>query len=200
MTFDEALEIIRSRRSVRRFKPERVPRDTLLKLVDAARLAPSGMNIQALEFVIVDEPETAARIFPFIKWAAYISPAGDPPPGHEPTAYVVILINPALEPRTPKHDVGAAAENLMIAATAAGLGSCWLGAINRPKIAEVLAAPDGYEVDTMVALGVPDEAPVVEPVEGGSILYWKDEAGALHVPKRGLEAVTHINRYVVRSR
>ncbi|MBS3736528.1 nitroreductase family protein, partial [Candidatus Bipolaricaulota bacterium] len=52
----EVSEAIRSRRSVRKFRDQRVPRKDLIELVDYARLAPSGMNKQPLEFVIVDEP------------------------------------------------------------------------------------------------------------------------------------------------
>jgi len=79
------------RRSIRRFKDMPVPKDVLEKCVDAARLAPSGANLQPLEYIIVDDEQLVPQVFSIIKWAAYIRPAGDPPPGHEPKAYIAIL-------------------------------------------------------------------------------------------------------------
>jgi nitroreductase len=85
-----------ARRTIRKFKPAPVPREILERLVDAARLAPSAANLQPLEFIVVDDPALKARIFPCLKWAAYIAPAGDPKPGEEPGAYVVTLANTAI--------------------------------------------------------------------------------------------------------
>lgn len=190
----DVLEAIRKRRSIRRFRPDPVPREILETLVDAARLAPSGMNIQPIEFVIVDDPEVAAKVFPLLLWAGYITPKGNPPPGEEPKAYIVNLINPKTNPRTPKHDVAAAAENIHLAAVSMGLGTCWVGSVNRPELAKVLGIPKDYEIDTVIALGYPAESPVVE-VAGDSIEYWKDEEGVLHVPKRPLESILHVNAF-----
>ena len=58
-------------------------------------------------------------------------------------------------------------------------------------IAAVLKVPDtGWKLDSVLALGVPDESPVVEPFES-SVKYWKDEKGVLHVPKRALKDILH---------
>ncbi|MFH1537931.1 MAG: nitroreductase family protein [bacterium] len=190
----DVLEAIRKRRSIRRFGPEPVPREALETLVDAARLAPSGMNIQPLEFIVVDDPEVVAKVFPLLLWAGYIMPKGNPPPGEEPKAYIVNLINHKLKPRTPKHDVAAAAENIHLAAVSMGLGTCWVGAVNRPKLAEALGIPKDYEIDTVIAIGYPAESPVLEVAEG-SIEYWKDGGGVLHVPKRPLKDILHVNGF-----
>ena len=80
--YDLAVE----RRTIRRFKPEPVPPGFLERLVNAARLAPSAANVQPLEFVAVDGDGPRAEVFPCLKWAAYISPAGDPGPGEEEVA------------------------------------------------------------------------------------------------------------------
>ena len=187
-------ETIVDRRTIRRFKPDPVPRELLRRLVDAARLAPSAANLQPLEFIAVDAVGPRDEIFPCLKWAAYIAPAGDPLPGEEPTAYVVTLANTEIREKMFEYDVGAAMENMILAALAEGIGSCWLLSIDRDRLRAVLGVPEHYRIDSVLALGYPAEDPAAE-VAGDSIRYWKDEAGRLHVPKRAASSVAHINRF-----
>ena len=63
-----------------------------------------------------------------------------------------------------------------------------MGAINRKKIRSILEIPEFYEIKYVVSLGYPDEDSVMEPFEG-SMKYWKDEDGRMHVPKKSLEDV-----------
>ena len=188
--YDLAVE----RRTIRRFKPEPVPRELLEQLVNAARLAPSAANVQPLEFIVVDDARVKAEVFPALKWAAYIAPAGDPRPGEEPAAYVVTLVNSKLREKMFEYDVGAAMQNMILTALAEGVGACWLLSIDRDKLRAVLGVPEGFRIDSVLALGYPAEEPAAE-VMGESCRYWKDEAGRLHVPKRALAAVVHINRF-----
>ncbi len=188
------LDLIKKRRTIRQFKPDEIPDRILIKVVDAGRLAPSAANLQPLEFVVVKEPEQRKKIFSCLRWAAYISPAGDPKPGHEPAAYVVILVNTEVRDKGYEYDVGAAAENIILAALTQGLGSCWLISVDREAVRSILSVPDKYRIDSVIALGYPDEAPVVEDFSG-SVRYWKDENGILHVPKKKLESVVHFNRF-----
>jgi len=191
-------EMIISRRTIRRFRPEPIAPEVLERIVNAARLAPSAANRQPCEFLVVDDPAVVAKVFPLVSWAGYIAPEGDPPEGQRPTAYILILLNRDKTPDDARHDAAAAAMNMIYAALAEGIGSCWMGAINRPGLKELLAVPDNCEIDTLLALGRPAESPVVEPF-AGSVKYWKDEAGVLHVPKRALGEVMHRNRYGERS-
>ncbi len=187
-------DIVVGRRTIRQFRPDPVPRQVLEGLVDAARLAPSAANMQPLEFVAVDDRTVCAEIFPCLKWAAYIAPAGNPKPGQEPAAYVVTLVNTAVREKMFEYDVGAAMENMIVAAWGQGLGSCWLLSIDRDRLKAVLGVPDGYRIDCVLALGYPAEAPAVEDLTD-SQKYWKDGEGRLHVPKRTLRSVLHINRF-----
>ena len=75
-----------------------------------------------------------------------------------------------------------------------GLGSCVLTGINRKKLRRALDIPDRYEIAILLALGFPDESPVVE-VTTGLVERWVDDKGILHVPKRRLEDVLHRNRF-----
>jgi len=187
-------ETIAGRRTIRKFRPDPVPRELLEHLVDAARLAPSAANLQPLEFVVVDAPDLRAEVFPCLKWAAYIAPAGDPRPGEEPTAYVVTLANTQIREKMFEYDVGAAMENMILAALEEGVGSCWMLSIDREKLRAILGVPEHYRIDSVLALGFPGEDPAAE-VMGESCRYWKDETGRLHVPKRARSAVAHFNKF-----
>lgn len=187
-------DLIISRRSIRRFKQEPVSRDILQKFINASRLAPSAANRQPLEFVVVDEERIRKEVFTCLKWAAYIAPEGNPKPGHEPVAYIVVLVNSEIREKGFEWDVGAAIENMILAAWEKGIGSCWLLSVDREKLREILNIPENYKIDSVLALGCPDENPVIEDMKD-SIKYWKDQAGQLHVPKRKLEDVIHFNKF-----
>lgn len=187
-------EKIISRRSIRQFKSDPVPREILEKAVNAARLAPSAANLQPLEYVIVDENKVKEKIFPCLKWAAYISPAGNPRPGQEPAAYVVVLVNLAIRERGFEYDAGAAMENMILTLWEEGIGSCWLISIDREEIGKILAIPENYRIDSILALGYPAEEPRAIDLSD-SHRYWKDQNDVLHVPKRKLEDIIHFNKF-----
>jgi nitroreductase len=189
-------KIVLRRRSIRVFKKKRVPFAILRRLIEAGRLAPSAANLQPCEFIVVDKKEAVAKIFPALRWAGYIKPQGNPPQGKEPAAYIVVLINRSRtkKPRYAEADAAAAVENILLVAEDEGLGSCWLGAIERPKIGKILNIPKYCQVKYVIALGYPDESPRLERLKD-SIKYWQDKCGRLHVPKRSLEEVWHRNVY-----
>jgi nitroreductase len=187
-------DLISGRRTIRSFKPEPVARELLERLVDVGRLAPSAANLQPLEFIVVDEAGLKSEVFSCLKWAAYIAPAGDPQPGKEPAAYIVTLANSKVREKMFEYDIGAAMENMTLAALAEGVGSCWMLSIDRDKLQAALGVPEGYRIDSVLALGFPAEEPAAE-VMGESCRYWKDAEGRLHVPKRALASVLHVNRF-----
>ena len=187
-------DIITARRTIRQFRQEPLLKATLEKLVNAARLAPSGANRQPLEFIAVDKEDIRKIIFACLKWAAYITPDGNPKTGHEPMAYIIVLVNKDIRDTGFEYDAGAAIENMILTACEEGIGSCWLGSVERGKIKEILNIPSNYAVDSVVALGYPDEEPVVEEMKD-SVKYWKNGNGRLHVPKRKLEDIIHFNNF-----
>lgn len=191
---ENLIDLIKKRRTIRQFQKKEIPENILRELVDLGRLAPSAANLQPLEFIVVRDPEVRKGIFPWLRWAAYINPAGNPAPGQEPAAYVVILVNTSIRERGYEYDVGAAAENIILGAMTQGIGSCWLISIDRERLKNILEIPDGYKIDSVIALGYPAENPLVEDFLE-SVKYWKDENGILHVPKRKLSHVVHLNRF-----
>jgi len=187
-------DLILSRRSIRQFKQRPISCNILEKIMNAGRLAPSAANLQPLEFIAIEKKEICMKIFPCLKWAAYIAPKGKPRPGQEPTAYIVVLVNTSIREEGFERDVGAAVENMILAGLEEGVGSCWLISIDRKKVAKILHIPKDYIVDSIVALGYAAEKPVLEDLKD-SIKYWKDGQGVLHVPKRKLKDITHFNAF-----
>jgi nitroreductase len=187
-------ELILSRRSIRQFTPELVSRNLMKKLINAARLAPSGANLQPLEFVVVNKKEVRDRLFPCLRWAAHIAPEGNPQPGHEPMAYVIVLVNLKIRKEGFERDVGAAVENMILAAWEERVGSCWIANADIEKIKDMLNVPGDYKVDSVLALGYPAEEPVTEEFKE-TLEYWKDRKGRLHVPKRRLDDIVHFNGF-----
>ncbi|MEM0492758.1 MAG: nitroreductase family protein [Candidatus Thermoplasmatota archaeon] len=185
--------VILSRRSIRRFKQKPVSLKILKKLVNAARLAPSAGNLQPLKYVIVTEKEIRDRIFESLNWAGYLKPRWAPAENERPTAYIVILVDCGVSSYY-QRDVGLASENIILTAEEEGLGGCIICNINKENIREVLGIPKNLEVDSVIALGYKSEKPVVEALTG-SVEYWRDDDGVLHVPKRRLDDIMHINKY-----
>ncbi len=164
------------------------------KLVNAARLAPSGANLQPLEFLVVDDADLKKRLFLCLKWATYIAPQGDPKPGNEPAAYIVILVNLRVKDKDYEYDVGAAVENMILAAWAEGVGSCWVASVERAKVQKIFKISLDFRIDSVLALGFPAEESVLEEMED-SPKYWKDSKKRLHVPKRRLKDIIHYNSF-----
>lgn len=186
----EISEAIRKRRSVRKFKDKRVPREDLKELVDFARLAPSGMNKQSLEFLIVDEPDLEKELFRYANWAGAID--WSPSLENRPRAYIVILVNEDVNPATENHDAGLASANICLGAVGKGLDSCLLGAIDKEATKKLLKIPNHFGLDLAIGLGYSDQKIVLDE-ESDTIDYWLDEEDVFHVPKKPLEELLHIN-------
>jgi nitroreductase len=186
-------DIIISRRTIRRFTQKSVKIEVLKKCVNAGRLAPSAANLQVLEYVIVTEKSLCARLFKTLGWAGYLQPKWIPRDSERPTAYIVILVSD-IKNSYYLRDVGIATENIVLAAEADGLGSCILCNIDKEKIREILKVPQRLTVDSVIALGFKAEQSVVEDMTD-SVKYWRDEKDVLHVPKRKLEDILHINSF-----
>lgn len=187
-------DLIISRRSIRQFEPKTISQNIIKDIVNAGRLAPSAANRQPLEFIVVDEESKRDNIFPCLKWAGYIAPEGNPKPGQEPRAYIVILVNTDIREKGYEWDSGAAIENMILTAWEKGIGSCWILSVDKVRVRILLNIPASYKVDSVLALGYPAESPVTEDLKD-SVEYWKDEKGCLHVPKRKLAYVIHYNEF-----
>ncbi len=185
------IDIIKQRRTIRKFDQKPIKREILQDIIDCARLAPSGKNLQPWAFLVVDREDLVKAMFQNVGWAGYIQPEGNPKPGEEPTAYVVILTDEEKSNLT-EADAGAAIENLMLAALSYGIGSAWLKNVKRAEVRSLFAIGDQYTISSVVALGYPKEQNVTEPYNG-HIEYYKDDEGNYHVPKFSLEEISFWN-------
>jgi nitroreductase len=159
----DIFETIRTRRSIRRYTGAPVTREDLEKIVDAGRLAASGVNRQPWEFVVITEPELLARLrIPPDHWT---EKAG---------AIVAVVMDP--ESRWWVEDGAAAVQNMLLACTALGYGACWIEGYSRRNeeiIKEILEIPENRCLFTLVSIGVPDEQPVKEKKTLQDVLHWQ---------------------------
>lgn len=186
--------LILKRRSIRSFKQKPLSLRFLKKLANAARVAPSGANLQPLEYLCINDLAVCGKIFKELAWAAYISPRGTPIEGQRPTAYILVLVNLSIRKENYQYDVGAAMENMILTALDEGVGSCWIGSINRPKLSRILNIPARFLIDSVLALGYPDETPKIVKLKK-DCKYWKDRNHRLYVPKRDVKNIIHINKF-----
>ena len=184
---------ITKRRTIRKYIQKDVPKDVLLRCVDAARLSPSGLNLQPLKYVIVNNKDLLSKIFRTLRWAGYL-PDYYPTEEEMPGAYIVMLLDKNIK-TDPGHDAGIASMSISMVAFEEGLGSCILGAINRIELGKILSVPDNFEVLLVVALGYTDENPVIDEVKENDVKYWLDKDGIIHVPKRDMKDIVHWNQY-----
>ena len=160
----DAIEAIKTRRSVRKFKPDVVPRETVEDLVDCGRLAATAINIQPWEFVAVTDPEMRRRIADIADYGRFIADA--------PVCIIVLC----KDTKYYLEDGSAATQNILVAARAHGLGSCWVAGDKKEyagDIPKMLGAPPEYKLISMIAIGHPahDPKPAKRPVS--EILHWE---------------------------
>jgi nitroreductase len=190
----DVLDLIKTRRSVRRFGQEKLDRDFLIELVETARCAPAAANVQSLEYIVVDGPKVCQELFKTLTWAWHIRPKRKPAPNQRPVAYIVVLIDTEIK-KEASIDAAAAIENILLAAWSKGVASCWLGNLDREKIHQILGIDEKYYIDSVVALGKPAEKPVMEDAAGEDTKYYLDKDDVLHIPKRPLKRILHFNKF-----
>jgi len=162
--------VIRARRSVRGYRLDAVHRELNERVLDAARWAPSAVNLQPWHFVVLTQPERRAALAESTAFAGIIVMR------HVAQAPVLIaLCGDERRSSWYVHDCCLASQNLMLAATALGLGTCWIGAFDERKAWEVLGLPKGVRVVGLITLGYPlreHETPTPRlPLE--SIVHWE---------------------------
>ena len=185
----DMIEFLRSRRTYRRFAQRAVPHEILTEAVDAARMASCGANRQTVRYIIVESADAVAAVQPLVHWAAYLPrEQGTPQPDEQPTAFIAILQDDRL-PGANDVDIGLALGSLTAAAWAHGVGSCIMGAIDRPALTKLLGLPEGLRLCYMVALGYPTHESHLVEIQDGSVKYYLDENRNYCVPKRGMEEI-----------
>ena len=182
------MNLLKHRRTIRKFSQKPIDKKMLLEFVDCARLAPSAGNLQPLKYIVECSPAGNAKIFPLTKWAAYLKVSGPPKPDEAPTAYIVILNDATVGSVHFALDAGAAAMSIITAAENDGLSSCWIASVDKAALAELYSLPDTMQIVSVIALGYAAEKSQTVKFSG-DVKYFRNPDGSLSVPKRSLDEV-----------
>lgn len=181
-------ELIKKRRTIRKFKQQEISTAKLKQYIDLARLAPSGANLQPLKYVIINSKEMVDKTFELTKWAGYLAPLYDPKEEERPVCYIAVCADTEIRASGYELDAGSAIEHIILSALEDGIGACWLGAIDRPELKKLFNLDESINIISLVALGYPDESPKDVSISE-DIKYYLDENGTLCVPKRNIEDI-----------
>jgi nitroreductase len=148
-------EAIKSRYSVRSYLNKPVEQEKLDRILDSARLAPSGSNRQPWKFVVVRDAETRKKLVPACSNQEFV--------GQAPVVIAGVGLMPDRimscgVPGDPV-DVAIALEHVALAATAEGLGTCWVGSFHQDQIRALLGVPTNAKVIEVMTLGYPADHP-----------------------------------------
>lgn len=161
----DALEAIEKRRSVRRFTDKPVPRQTLEAIVNAGRWAATARNEQPWEFVVVTDRDTLRALGQATDHGRFIADAA---------ACVAVLCK---NTKYYLEDGSAATQNMMVAATALGVDSCWVAGDKKPyceAILRILGAPLEYKLVALLALGYRADAVKTPPKRSlAEVMHWE---------------------------
>ncbi len=155
----DVFEAIKNRRSIRAFEKRAVSEEQVKRLIDAASHAPSAGNIQPWEFVVVRDPQVKHRLSAAALNQIFI----------EEAAVVVVVC--ANEARSGQgygsrgvnlyciQDTAAAIQNMLLAAYAMGLGTCWVGAFREEIVRNILNTPSFVRPVAIIPVGYPSHKP-----------------------------------------
>ncbi len=144
------LDLIFSRRSIRKYEKKEIPEKVLNQIFEAGRNAPSAANMQPIHFIILKDQEIKKKLSTIFSRFLKDAP-------------VVIVgcadVKARLTGKWAIIDATIAMQNMVIAAWTLGVGSCWIGALNEKKVKEKLKIPDKWKVVALITLGYPTEQP-----------------------------------------
>lgn len=158
----DLFKAISSRRSMRRYQDTPVSRDLLRQVLEAGRLAPSWKNSQCWQVIVVEDAETRKKVGEAANHNPDIS-------AYESAPYLlVVCADPAAvvsvsDKQYWMTDIGIFMEHMLLAATALGLGTCWVGAFPEEPIKEILGVPESNRIVCMTPLGVPAKESAPRP-------------------------------------
>ena len=142
----DTFECIRKRRDIRSYIKEDVPDDTIKKIIEAGRLAPSAMNRQPWHFIVIKNKDMLEELSQFCVSGRFMVDA----------SFAVVVVT---EPVNKWHEIDGAraVQNMALAAWNEGVGCCWIAAIDREKVKERLNIPRNLHVLTILPFGYPFE-------------------------------------------
>jgi len=183
--------IVEKNRSYRKFHEEaEVSQETLKELVNLARLSGCGMNMQSLRYMLITDKADREKVYPYIKWAAFLKDWGGPKEGQRPSEFILLLKDTGKNSFVVQTDMGIACQSILLGAVEKGLGGCIIGALDKDKLRDAFSLRGDLELHYVIAIGMPDQNIVIDEIElGQDTKYWVDKDGNHHVPKIRLEDI-----------
>jgi nitroreductase len=160
----DAITALKTRHSVRAFENRPIPKEILEDIVDCGRLAASAINIQPWEFVVVTNPEVLGQVARATDHGKFIAQA---------TACIAVVTQST---KYYLEDGSAATENMLVAAHAHGVGTCWVAGDKKayaPEVCRILGAPEELRLVSLIALGYPAEDPQKPKRPLSDVLHWQ---------------------------
>lgn len=154
-------EVVKTRRSIRSYKGDEIPQDKLDRVMNAARLAPSGNNRQPWKFILVKNQKIKEALVPLAFGQKFIAQA--------PIVVVACGFNihynrgNYMGDYSMLVDVAIAVDHLTLAARAEGLGTCWIGSFDNAGVKRLLSIPEDVQVVAMTPIGFPNVKPQSTP-------------------------------------
>jgi nitroreductase len=150
----DTLDAIMQRRSVRKYSPSPIPEQDLKKILEAGRQAPSAANRQPWHFIVVRDEAQKKRLAEACSGQSWMADAA---------AIIAGLGKPQVSDKWHPVDVAIAMQNMILAATALGYGTCWVGAFDEAQVKTVLGLPDDLRVVALTPVGKPLDKPDRRP-------------------------------------
>lgn len=186
---DNLMELLKTRRTYRRFAQKEISREILDEILEAARLASSAANKQPLSYIVVRNPKDVAEVFSCTKWAGYLPPEdGQPKEDERPVMFIAVVENLDIN-KNCDTDAGLAISNMTLAAWNRGVGSCMIGACDKEKLSNLFGLTENQALHTVVAFGYPTHESHVADMEENQFRYYLDDKRDYVVPKRKLSDV-----------
>lgn len=187
---ENLMELLRTRRTYRRFEQKSIDQKIIDEILDAARLASGAANKQPLSYIVVKEADKVADVFGYTKWAGYLPPElGQPKENERPVLFIAVVGNVDIY-KNYDTDAGLAISNMTLAAWNHGVGSCIIGACDKPKLSEMFGLTENQQLHSVVAFGYPSHSSrIVDLDKDGDSKYYLDDNKDYVVPKRKLEDI-----------
>lgn len=148
-------EAIKERRSVRDYKALPVPDEKLMRILNAARMAPSAGNRQPWKFIVVRDKKRRKAIARAASSQNFV--------GEAPVVIAAVALSPdrPMACGVPSYavDLAIAVDHMTLLATEEGLGSCWIGAFSQDEVRSILNIPQDHKVVALLPLGYPADTP-----------------------------------------
>lgn len=190
---ENLMELLKTRRTYRRFEQKKVEQEIIDEILLAARYASSAANRQPLSYIVVSDAAKVAEVFAYTKWAGSLPPElGHPKENERPVLFIAVVKNLDIN-KNCDTDAGLAISNMTLAAWNRGVGSCIIGACDKISLSKMFGLTENQELHTVVAFGYPShESHIVDVENPDEVKYYLDEKKDYVVPKRKLEDVVRV--------